>query len=247
MTSDVDEAEHTPVIEEEQGSEEDSSEMSQLKEEKAKFQSELARGGAITAAPMSIEAPQSAAGKMLLKNYTAMVCDTKMLMNQRDVFSMLADSGSWRVVVPNGVVTELSGLTSSGNAKAQAAKDALNTLNTVISNGKNVRVVTAEGTDVTGQVFYKEHLSQYNTPGGPQNTDDVILRTARRESDLIRDGQRWPERTNVGGAKPAMLLTEDRNMRVKATTMGVASIATSMLRSVLTASRIPSPGGTSSG
>ncbi|KAK5087375.1 hypothetical protein LTR16_008053 [Cryomyces antarcticus] len=147
MTSDVDEAEHTSVIEQDQSSEEDSSEMRQLKEEKAQLQSELARGGTITTAPMSIEAPHSAAGKMLLKNYTTMVCDTNMLVNQRDVFSMLVDSDSWSVVVPNSVVIELSRLASSGDAKAQAAKDALNTLNTVISNGKNVRVVTAEGTD----------------------------------------------------------------------------------------------------
>ncbi|KAK5256285.1 hypothetical protein LTR16_003603, partial [Cryomyces antarcticus] len=95
--------------------------------------------------------------------------------------------------------------------------------------------------------FYKERLSQDNTPGGPQNIDDVILRIARRESDLMRDEQRWPERMNVGDAKPAMLLTEDRNMRVKATAMGVAAMATSMLRSVLTASRISSPGRMSSG
>ncbi|KAF2803996.1 uncharacterized protein BDZ99DRAFT_426165 [Mytilinidion resinicola] len=42
------------------------------------------------------------ASKMFVQSYTIIVCDTNLLLKQRDVFESLIQNGDWRVVVPDG-------------------------------------------------------------------------------------------------------------------------------------------------
>jgi hypothetical protein len=78
-------------------------------------------------------------------------------------------------------------------------------------------------------------MGDYVTEGG-RNSVEVIIGVARRESDLNREA-RGNRSGDHPGAKPAVLVTEDRAMRLKAATVGVAAVATSMIKKVLIAPR----------
>ena len=97
-----------------------------------------------------------------------------------------------------------------------------------------MRIATTTGSDITHQ-FVTKQMGDYVTEGG-RNSVEVIVGVARIESDLNREARR--NRSGVhSGAKPAVLVTEDRAMRLKAATAGVAAVATSMIKKVLIAPR----------
>jgi len=65
-----------------------------------------------------------------------------------------------------------------------------------------------------------------------KNLIKVIIGVAHRESDLNWEAQR----NHLGdypGAKPAILVTKDKSIKLKAATVGVATIATSIIKKVL--------------
>ena len=115
-----------------------------------------------------------------------------------------------------------------------AAQDALNSTRAAIIEEKKVRIATTTGSDITHQ-FVTKQMGDYVTEGG-RNSVEVIIGVARRESDLNREA-RGNRSGDHPGAKPAVLVTEDRAMRLKAATVGVAAIATSMIKKVLIAPR----------
>jgi hypothetical protein len=102
------------------------------------------------------------------------------------------------------------------------ARDALQSVRTAILDDKTVRIATDSGDDVT-QEFLSENMS-----GDEQEnvrwSEESIIGVARRQSDLNRQPSGNSE------ARPAVLVTEDKAMRMKAATAGVAAIATSMVK-----------------
>ncbi|OCK77900.1 hypothetical protein K432DRAFT_406929 [Lepidopterella palustris CBS 459.81] len=167
--------------------------------------------------------PTKAASKMLLQNYTVMVCDTDLLLKQREVFELLLEGGGWNVVVPESVIAELLILARNTDSTGDYANQALDSVRAAVMEKKKVRITTAKGNDVTRN-FIAEQIGGYISED-VNNSDDIIIGVARRESDLNRDAE--------SEAKPAVLVTEDRAMRIKAAAVGVAAIATSMIRKVL--------------
>jgi hypothetical protein len=180
-----------------------------------------------------------------------MVCDTNMLLKQRDVFDSLLQNGGWSVVVPAGglyslmpiasdranplgvAITCLLSLSRQAVPDGMLARDALQSVRTAILDDKTVRIATDSGDDVT-QEFLSENMSG-DEQENVRRSEESIIGVARRQSDLNR--QPSGSQQSNSEARPAVLVTEDKAMRMKAATAGVAAIATSMMKKLLVPSR----------
>jgi predicted ribonuclease YlaK len=170
-----------------------------------------------------------------------MVCDTNLFLSQLDVFLLMINNPGWSVVVPNSVITELSGLSRNQNSIGQDATRALATIKSAIEDKKDIAIVTSKGNVVTNQgLFYKEQLENYEAEGR-RTLDDIIIDITRQQAELKRARRSSLESSLEhpinDEAKPAVLVTEDRAMRLKASAYGVAAVAASMVRRVITPRR----------
>ncbi|XTI90772.1 hypothetical protein V2W45_1205345, partial [Cenococcum geophilum] len=107
--------------------------------------------------------------------------------------------------------------------------DALNSTKAAIIEEKKVRIATATGSDITYQ-FITRQIGNYISEGG-RDSVKVIIGVARREK---AQGNRLGDHP---GAKPAVFITEDRAIKLKAATIGVAAVTTSIIKKVLIALR----------
>lgn len=88
-------------------------------------------------------------------------------------------------------------------------------------------MVTAKGNNVTNIGFYKEQLERHGEDE-LRNIDDIIIQTTKQQGVVRRQIL-----GNAGEAEPAVLITEDVNMRVKANARGVTAIAASVVKRCL--------------
>jgi len=185
-----------------------------------------------------------------------MVCDVDLLLNQQDVFKLIVERG-YQIVIPNNgrsppaasyrciiltketgsAIAELFNLAKVESPKfespqAYAAQAAIENIKAAIDEHKNVRVLTPDGQDVTSQTILTGKAPA-SDPNENQDPEAVLIGVSRRATDLSSQGE--PEGSN-SQAKPAILLTEDRTIRVKASSQGVAALATSVLKNLLTGS-----------
>lgn len=93
-----------------------------------------------------------------------------------------------------------------------------------MSEKRDVKVVTAKGNNVTNIGFYKEQLERHGEDE-LRNIDDIIIQTTKQQGAVRRQML-----GNAGEAEPAVLITEDVNMRVKANARGVTAIAASVVK-----------------
>jgi len=150
------------------------------------------------------------------------------------LFETLLQSGGWNVVIPHGAITYLLLLSRQTGPDSAHAQDALQTVRKAILENKNVRIATEKGNDVT-DLFISEKMGS-DDPEDLRRSEDSIISIVRRESDLNRQFS-GKQMGNHSEARPAVLVTEDKAMRIKAATAGVAAIATSMIKKVLIAPR----------
>lgn len=87
-------------------------------------------------------------------------------------------------------------------------------------------VLTGTGDNITAALF--EDASVSSTDQGKDH-EDIILQVARSQSDLNRRADK--------DAKPAIIITDDRMLRLKAKAQGIAAVATSFVSSILSAPR----------
>lgn len=103
----------------------------------------------------------------------------------------------------------------------------------MITEGKDVRILTLSNADVTKAPGYKEKLPQ-NEHFDIKNLDDVIIQTAKAQASSRR--QMFAEQGKpLNGAEPIILLTEDNNMRLKACALEIPTISTTALKTHLAA------------
>ena len=123
-------------------------------------------------------------------------------------------------------MTELVGLKCSPTVDA-AARDALATIQASIIAKRDLRIVTAKGSDVTNSSgMYKEKLQEEVET----SIDDVVIAITELQGNKL---QAELGGTNYGSARPAVLVTDDRNMRVKAGAKHLFAISGSVLKSIL--------------
>lgn len=122
---------------------------------------------------------------------------------------------------------ELLELTNIPGSDADVAKRAILAIHTYVHEGKDVKVVAANGAIINNIGFKTEH------PGSdgehePGSMDDIIIQTTKSQRAI-----RSRLLGTVREAEPAMLLSEDVHMRYKANENGVPSIAVSVLHQIL--------------
>ncbi|KAJ9639367.1 hypothetical protein H2201_004102 [Coniosporium apollinis] len=181
--------------------------------------------------------------KQVMQHYTVIVCDTSMLLDQYDVFCKLIEGGTWNVVIPDSVIEELSFICSGDvrDEKHRAAVRALQTLDSAIIQRKNIRVLTAEGKDVTRQITGRGHLNA-QVGNDRASIDDVVVGVARQQSGLNKDtagAVSGPQE----GAEAAVLVTDMESMSLKAQASGVRAMASSKLWNILDLGRTRSRAG----
>ncbi|KAG0126475.1 hypothetical protein HOY82DRAFT_491739 [Tuber indicum] len=206
-----------------------SEEVRRLKQQRRELESQLKSSGK---AADSGEQPKQAVAKgpeSLKENFSVLVVDTNLLLSQPEVFKLMVSTFNWSIVIPNTVViTELLGLTNSTGPVSDAAKAAMIAINEALTDKRDVKVVTAKGSNVTNIGFYKEQLDK---PGDDEQRkiDDIIIETTKLQGEARRKAIPG----DYGDYEAAVLITEDRTMRVKANARGVTAISASALKKVL--------------
>ncbi|KAF2763524.1 hypothetical protein EJ05DRAFT_42279 [Pseudovirgaria hyperparasitica] len=180
--------------------------------------------------------------KVIVRNYTVIICETDMLLSQTDVFVLLLSNGDWRVLIPEDVIANLHAYAHAmeNDTRRVQAEQALTSINTALSQGKNLSIVDSQGNAITDPCKAVEGGSSNATYEIPlEKMDDVIIGITRRVSDMTL--QEPGEGHIVPGAKPAVLIAENRQTRVKARKEGLTSVASAMIRKLLS-SQVKRPG-----
>jgi hypothetical protein len=111
------------------------------------------------------------------------------------------------------------------------ALNAVRAIKDAVDQGRRVKIKSVDGLDVTDQAFTRP------SNGGRRRTQDVVeditIGIARRESDRSIESSEAPSEK----ARPAVIVTEDRQMRVKANGLRVAAMASSFLTKLITNAR----------
>ena len=131
-------------------------------------------------------------------------------------------------------MTELNGLNNSPTV-GTAASNAITAIHTSINAKMDLRIITAKGSNVTNMGtnmgFYKEKLEEYSE-GADMSIDDVIIAITEAQGKLRAEMMR-ANGHDAGTAQPAVLVTDDRNMRVKATVKQVPALSGSAVKAIL--------------
>lgn len=122
------------------------------------------------------------------------------------------------------VITELQGLKNNAEVgnKAETAETAITK---AIKSKRDIRILTSKGSDVTKRGFMRE---RFDRDDDHQNLDDVISRTTK----LVAANRR-ASLGSMSPAEPAVLLTDDANLRLKSNVRGITAIGTAVLRRFL--------------
>jgi hypothetical protein len=157
----------------------------------------------------------------IVPGYTVLVVDTNILLSSLSSFSSLVESLRWTILVPLPVIMELDGLASKSSQLEEAATAAITYVTShVRTHTVALKVQTSKGnylptlTVRSEQVDFKKGDSDWE-----RNMDDLILKAAIWQDDhwvdrralLMDNGAR-----DVSRAVKVVLLTLDRNLRLKA-------------------------------
>ncbi|THH16506.1 hypothetical protein EW146_g4142 [Bondarzewia mesenterica] len=155
----------------------------------------------------------------LVPGYTILVVDTNILLSSLPMLASLIKSMHWTVVVPLPVIMELDGLATNESALGEAAKDALAFLvSHVRSHETSLKVQTSKGNYLSTLSVRTEQVDFDNPESWERNMDDLILKAA------IWQDEHWADRSaflsvepqNTASAAKVVLLSLDRNLRLKA-------------------------------
>lgn len=143
----------------------------------------------------------------LLPNYTTIVPDTNCLISSLPLVQGILGTGTFTVVIPLVVINELEGLKKGPERVRHDAGSALEFLESQFaSKNLHLKAQTQKGNYLTNIAFRTEEGTN-----GKHTNDDIIL-----ECCLFQT-KKPPNQK----ASPVVLLTDDRNLKVKALAAGV--------------------------
>ncbi|KAF8323175.1 hypothetical protein DL93DRAFT_2162363 [Clavulina sp. PMI_390] len=156
----------------------------------------------------------------VLPGYTVLVIDTNILLSSLSVVSSLVDSNKWTIIVPLAVITELDGISKNSSPLGNAATDALHYLVTAVPAHRTLKVQTSKGNYLRTLSVRSENIDFSFGSSHDRNMDDLILRSAAWQAEHFYD-QRFqgPESsydTSSSGTSKVVVLSFDRNLRLKA-------------------------------
>lgn len=196
----------------------------------------------ITRAPRS-KRSQHRRGHNVVPGYTILIFDTNVLLSSLSLFSKIVEGGQWSVIVPLPVVTELDGLSKNPPPLGTEAKAAVSYLEARIrTHALCLKIQTSRGNYLTDLLIRAEHLD-FRAPAPGANAahtesartmDDLILNVASFQAEHFVDrsallGSTAPH----DGATQVLLVTFDRNLRLKARARGVEAADEKEMASIL--------------
>ncbi|KAG6861720.1 hypothetical protein C0995_012724 [Termitomyces sp. Mi166 len=159
----------------------------------------------------------------IVAGYSVLVVDTNILLSSLAMFASIVESLRWTVIVPLPVIMELDGLSSNTSPQlSEAAQSAMTYISTHIrSHSISLKVQTSKGNYLSTLSIRTEQVDFADNSNWERNTDDLILRAA------IWQEEHWVDRSamlkvnsadnvSLSGAVKVVLLTLDRNLRLKA-------------------------------
>ncbi|KAL9097512.1 MAG: hypothetical protein Q9165_000408 [Trypethelium subeluteriae] len=221
----------TTTIPKQTPSEEDSCEMDFVKQSEglaSTLSSKNFSHGMLMSVP---KADIPAVAQLVVRDFTVLVLDTSMLLNQLPFFTSTAQGGGFDIVIPDEVVVRLKFLDGVSHPDDTRARAALEAIKISIDEGRRVMIKNVEGVNVTDEAFVSPAHQRHATH--LYDLEDITIGLARRETDRDLEKSRAP----FEEARPAILITDDRKMRVKANGLRVAAIASSFLSKVITGAR----------
>ncbi|KAG6829844.1 hypothetical protein H0H92_003287 [Tricholoma furcatifolium] len=158
----------------------------------------------------------------IVAGFSVLVVDTNILLSSLAMFASVVESLRWTVVIPLPVIMELDGLSSNPSAQlSEAARNAMTYISTHFrSHSLSLKVQTSKGNYLSTLSIRTEQVD-FSDGNWERNTDDLILRAA------IWQEEHWVDRSamlkantvdssSMSGAVKVVLLTLDRNLRLKA-------------------------------
>lgn len=151
----------------------------------------------------------------VVPGYSILVVDTNILLSSLDAFCKLVESHRWTIVVPLPVIMELDGMVSGGSELASTASAAVEYITAgVRSHSASLKVQTSRGNYLATLSIRTEEI---DFAGAERSMDDLILKAA------LWQQAHWADRSAFlqGGAiedaraEKVVLLTLDRNLRMK--------------------------------
>ncbi|XP_065663378.1 telomerase-binding protein EST1A isoform X4 [Hydra vulgaris] len=170
-------------------------------------------------AAMAVIENQKRLGRNIFENYpSTIVADTNCYIDRLPLMQALLQSKMFCIVVPLIVINELDGLkkgsSNTNHRLQQSAGLAVDMLEDWFSRKDScLRAITSNGTEMTTIAFRAEEFS--NDRG---NNDDVILSCCVR---YCKENITRSEGDSRIVIRSVVLLTDDRNLRVKAHTRSV--------------------------
>jgi predicted ribonuclease YlaK len=161
-----------------------------------------------------------------------LVFDTNVLLSALETFAKIVEGGQWSVIVPLPVVTELDGLSKSPPPLGTAAVSAISYLEARIrTHSLCLKIQTSKGNYLADLLIRTEHLDFSSSGAGAgaeyeaakaRTMDDLILNIASFQSNHFVDRSALLGLPSAGAAATKVLLvTFDRNLRLKARARGL--------------------------
>ncbi|KII88741.1 hypothetical protein PLICRDRAFT_176290 [Plicaturopsis crispa FD-325 SS-3] len=178
----------------------------------------------------------------IIPGYTILVVDTNILLSSLAMFATVVESFQWTVIVPLPVIMELDGLSSNTTALGEAAQSAMSYITAHIrTHSKSLKVQTSKGNYLTTLSVRAEQIDFDDGSSWERSMDDLILKAA------IWQDEHWVDRSallqsnmaekNTSSAVKVVLLSLDRNLRLKARSRQLPAANEKDLASILTPGR----------
>jgi protein SMG6 len=150
-----------------------------------------------------------------------LVVDTNILLSSLSMLASVIESLHWTVIVPVPVIMELNGLSSNVSQLGDASQAAMAYISSHIrSHSTSLKIQTSKGNYLSSLGIYTEQVDFQDEASWERNMDDLILRAA------IWQDEHWLDRSAMlrddgiirptAGAVKVVLLSLDRNLRLKA-------------------------------
>ncbi|KAK8864458.1 hypothetical protein IAR55_001707 [Kwoniella newhampshirensis] len=165
----------------------------------------------------------------VVPGFTMLIFDTNVILDSLALFRKIVEGGQWSVIVPLPVVTELDGLSKEPAPLGTNAKAAVTYLETHIrTRSLCLKIQTTKGNYLSDLLIRTEHLDDSTSSSNPnpettaRTMDDRILNIASFAKDhfVDRSGLLGMPKGEVGATK-VCLVSNDRNLRLKARGRGV--------------------------
>ncbi|KWU43213.1 hypothetical protein RHOSPDRAFT_19915 [Rhodotorula sp. JG-1b] len=223
--------------------ENDSEEVKALKARRRQLKSIIRQARASTRAPRGQKGAASkakfgskaaAAIPRVFPGYTVLVFDTNILLTSIALLSELVAAECWTIVIPLAVVTELDGIKRNSTPLGVAASEAIDYLEQAVRGySRHLKIQTSRGNylkdlSIRNEAIDFDGADPSSSHDFARSLDDVILRAASWQKEhfpnrlaLVNPRAIAEQRKVPSDTAPVVLVTFDRNLRLKASARGV--------------------------